>query len=451
MFSTPVGSISKAFKTKSGYHLVKVLAERPALGTVEVAQILLPITDDNKAQQMVLAQSIVQQLKAGTTSFEQMVKEYSDDIYSKNTKGVIKPISSGSTEESIEKAVFGLKNRGDISNPVVSSMGIHIFKLIKDIPIGSFEEEKPELTAKMDRYWTKEINDLKMDATKKELGFKEYPQALTELIGAIDDKDFEKDKTLGHYPHLKAVMMEVNGKKYNQQDFLNYINKLTQGRLAGNKEATLKDLYRVFLEKMVAEAHIAHLEKTNADYKKLSEEYTNGVLIFDLMEKNIWNKASQDSLGLEEYYKKHSKQYQWEAGFKGEVLQSKNHDALLQIKNAIDNGKSIEDALKEVNTPDNDQKIYQQIGRFNFSLFPQVAQDKFVAYKVIGILTDDQGNEYIIIPEEVYQTSQPKSFIDAKDKVVEDYQKVIEKNWNDKLKAKYPLKINTAVLNSLVK
>ena len=245
--------------------------------------------------------------------------------------------------------------------------------------------------------------------------------------------------------------MEVNGKKYNQQDFLNYINKLTQGRLAGNKEATLKDLYRVFLEKMVAEAHIAHLEKTNADYKKLSEEYTNGVLIFDLMEKNIWNKASQDSLGLEEYYKKHSKQYQWEAGFKGEVLQSKNHDALLQIKNAIDNGKSIEDALKEVNTPDNDQKIYQQIGRFNFSLFPQVAQDKFVAYKVIGILTDDQGNEYIIIPEEVYQTSQPKSFIDAKDKVVEDYQKVIEKNWNDKLKAKYPLKINTAVLNSLVK
>ncbi|HTO16115.1 MAG TPA: peptidylprolyl isomerase [Edaphocola sp.] len=450
VYNTPVGQISKPFKSSLGYHMVKVLAERPALGSVEVAQILLTTSEENKDAQMALAQSIIQKLKSGS-SFEQMVQQYSEDIYSNKNNGVIKPIASGSTDENIENAVFKLKNTGDISQPIVSSIGIHIFKLIKKVPLGTFEQEEHALGEKVDRYWSKAINERNLETTKKLVGFKEYPEALEKLINAISNDDFEKDSKLGSYPNLKLTLLEIYGNKYTQQDFLSYIQRITQGRLTGNKVTTLKDLYRVYTEKMLAEAQVAHLEKTNPEFKKLAEEYTNGVLIFDLMEKNIWNKASEDSLGLQEYYKKYSSKYQWEPGFKGEILQSKNHEAMQQILESLKEGSSIADALKMINTPDTDEKIYQQTGRFNFTHIPQVDKSKIIAGKYVGILPDGNGGEFIILADEVYNNPQQKTFLEARDKVVEDYQSFLEKNWNEKLKEKYPLKVNSTVLNSMVK
>jgi peptidyl-prolyl cis-trans isomerase SurA len=452
-YSTPVGKVSAPFKSPYGYHIVKVIAERPSSGTYEVAQILLTTVGlDQKAieEQQKIASTILAKLKSGA-SFEQMVKEYSDDVYSKDKNGVIKPITTGSVEEAIESAVFALKKPGDLSEPVMSNYGVHIFKLIKKTPLGSFEDEKPNLAAKVERSRSEAIKQEHLKTVKQEIGFKENAAALTDLINTVDQNDFNRDSKLGDYPQLKATMFEIGTQKYTQQDFLKYVHNLTQGKLNGRKEEAFKELYRVYTEKTVNDAQLTRLEKTNNDFKKLAEEYRNGVLIFDMMDKNIWSKANKDTAGLRLYYETNASKYKWNPGFAGVVFQSKNHKALQQIMEGLKSGATVQEALAKVNTPETDEKIYQQTGRFDFEHVAKVDKQLIKPFVAVGIYPDNKEGEVVIYADEVYYEPKPKNFAEARELVVDDYQKELERKWDSSLRAKYPMKINTAVLNSMVK
>lgn len=452
-YNTPVGSVSKPFKSPYGFHLIKVSGERPASGTAEVAQILLVADGKDKAllsEKIALAKKIKEEAGSGR-SFESLVATYSEDEHSKDKKGLIPTISTGSADPVIEQAVFSLKQAGDISEPVVSSYGVHIFRLVSKKPLGSFEEEKAALTSKIERSRTEAIKQENIAGIKKSLGFKEHPTALAQLIDAVDPNDFNKDSRLGAYPELKATMFEIGTQKYGQQDFLQYIQRLTQGKLNGNKTDAFRELYRVYSEKMLTEAQMKNLEKTNPEYKKLAGEYRNGVLIFDMMDKNIWSKANQDTAGLKAFYEKNADNYMWKPGFTGVVFQSKNHEALTQIMAALEKGASVTEALKAVNTPSNDEKIYQQTGRFDFEHVARVDKSKIVANKPVGIAPDVKEGEIVIFADETFDSPQRKTFAEARDLVVDDYQKYLEKTWDASLKQKYPMKINSSVLSSLVK
>lgn len=452
-YNTALGKISAPFKSPYGYHIVKVTAERPSSGTYEVAQILLStvgLQQSAVAEKQQLAQSILAKLKVGA-SFEQMVKEYSDDTYSKDKNGLIKPVSTGSVEESIENAVFALKNPGDLSAPILSNYGVHIFKLIKKTPLGSFEEEKGNLAVRVERSRSEAIKQEHLKTVKQEIGFKENVAALTELINTVDQNDFNRDSQLGAYPQLKSTMFEIGTKKYTQQDFFKYVRNLTQGKLNGKKEDAFKELYRVYTEKSVNDAQMQRLEKSNTDYKKLAEEYRNGVLIFDMMDKNIWSKANRDTAGLVQYFEANASKYTWKPGFAGVVFQSKNHKALQQIMEGLKGGATVQEALTKVNTPETDEKIYQQTGRFDFEHVSNVDKQIIKPFVPVGIYPDNKEGEVVIYADEVYYEAKPKNFGEARELVVDDYQKELEKKWDSSLRAKYPMKVNTAVLHSMVK
>lgn len=452
-YSTSVGSMSKPFKTQYGYHIIKVLAERPANGTVEVAQILLPTsngTPDSVNAQLKLANEIRSKLVSNQASFEDMVRQYSRDEYSLNTGGKLPPFKTGKMTENFENTAFALKNPGDISEPIVTEYGIHLLKLISKKPLGTYAEEERDLTSRIEQSSRFEIAKQKdMLEAKKRLNFKEQPEHLAAMIQTINQSDLEKGGMLQEYPQLTAKLFEVQHKTYTQQDFLAYVKNLTQGRLNGRKEDAFRELYRIYTDKVITDILITDLEQNNKEYQNLITEYRNGVLIFDLMDKNIWSKATKDTAGLNTFYKKNSGHYQWQPGFEGVVFQSKNHEALQQIHDALAQGLSVEDALAKVNTPASSEKIYQQTGRFDFSSV-SVDKSQLQEGKVSGIKADQNG-ETLIYPSKIYTTAMPKSLEEAKGSVVEDYQKQLEQNWERQLRSKYPLKLNADVLKKLVR
>jgi len=246
-------------------------------------------------------------------------------------------------------------------------------------------------------------------------------------------------------------MFEIGTQKYSQQDFLAYVKALTQGRLNGRKEDAFRELYRVYSEKQILDAQMKNLEKTSPEFKKLAGEYRNGVLIFDMMDKNIWSRANKDTAGLRTFYEKNASKYTWNPGFTGVVFQSKNHEALQQVLTALQAGATVEEALGKMQTPASSEKVYQQTGRFDFEHVAKVDKKLIVAEKPIGIFPDGSQGEVVILADEVYNTPVKKTFAEARDQVVDEYQKELEKQWEAKLKQKYPLKINTSVLTSMVK
>jgi len=458
-YSTPVGSVSAPFRTQFGYHILKVLDKRPSQGTVEVQQIML-LTPQSKGEEGVAlakakADTVLQELKNGT-SFETLVLKYSDDQYSKNNNGKLEPFGTGKMALEFEKAAFALQNPGDVSQPVRTDYGYHIIKLVKKTPLQAYETMENVLLRKIE-------NDSRSIAAKeayqksveKALNFKEYPENFEALLKAIpDDSLNSKIFSAAPYAHMNQPLFELKGKKYLQSDFATYVAKLTRGNIAGTKEKAFTDLLKMYKSTTIDDIQMEELEQNNTEYRDLLNEYRDGTLLFALMDKKVWTRASQDTAGLKTFFENNRSKYQWKPGFEGSVYQCGDVDYLKSFRDDINNGTDVPGALAKYNTPERPQTILEtHTGRFEFNSFPQLQPKDYSEGKATRIVNDDgkPGTDFVIYARKVYLNAEPKTLEEAQGTVISDYQEYLEQQWSSDLKQKYPLEINEKVLRSLVR
>ena len=128
-YTTPKGSVSAPFRTKSAYVIFKMTDERAAAGRMKAKQILLAfkpdVSDAEKARLGKLADSIYTALQGGA-SFSEMVTKYSNDNISYQAAGLMPEFGVGKYNVDFELAVFALPKDGAISKPILTSFGYHI-------------------------------------------------------------------------------------------------------------------------------------------------------------------------------------------------------------------------------------------------------------------------------------------------------------------------------------
>lgn len=455
-YNTPVGKYSKPFKTNYGYHIVKVKNKRKSAGQVQVQQIMVQLTPTSgeqgkKAADAKLAK-IQADLKAGK-DFNTVVALYSDDKYSKNNNGLLEPFGTGQKAASIENAAFALKKVGDISEPVQTDYGYHIFKLVKKIPVGTYEETKESLGRQIETdARSAEAKKKAFEDLKKQIGYKEYPAELVKITEAVSTNPSLAQKfEVAEFPNFTATLFEVNGKKYSQKDYITYVSELTRGRVQGsNPTKTLNDLYEMYTNKIVKDVQMDNLYKTNAEYRALLSEYMDGILLFDLMERNVWNKASSDTAGLNTYYANNKAKYVWKPSFEGKVFQSGNPEEMNELYNRVNKGEAIMDVYNDMSSRrEKPAKISMQEGRFELFKF-NTTPDQFVAEKPTKPFLNSTSYT-VVFPSKVIAVEEVKSLGDARGFVVADYQDYLEKEWNASLKKKYPVKVDEKVLSTIIK
>lgn len=150
-YNTPVGGLSPIIRTRFGYHLIKVIDRRPARGEVEVSHILLTGTPDD-AKVKSTAFTVYDQLKGGR-NWEEVCKEYSQDSNTSESGGLLKPFGIGALASvpEFEAMAFALQKPGDISDPFQSSIGWHIIRLEKKIPLPPYSEMESSLKRRVSR------------------------------------------------------------------------------------------------------------------------------------------------------------------------------------------------------------------------------------------------------------------------------------------------------------
>lgn len=85
-----------------------------------------------------------EKLKNGE-SFEKLVEEYSLDLTSKSTGGLIENLTSGSVDPTFEETAFGLEKVGQVSEIIQSSFGFHLIELVKPSSKTTFEKDKSQV------------------------------------------------------------------------------------------------------------------------------------------------------------------------------------------------------------------------------------------------------------------------------------------------------------------
>ena len=459
-YSTPVGKVSKPFRTQFGYHIVKVIEKRADRGQVKVAQILF-LSPKSKGEEGMeaarkRADSVKMMLKNGTPFYE-LVKKYSDDKYSVNDSGMLKPFGAGKMTPVFENASFALKNPGDISDPVRTEYGYHIIKLIAKMPLAPYDSMFQQLKHKVENdSRAQTAREHFFNKIKEKNGFKEYPENINAVSDAIVKSVADTGKNRGafkgsDFSGMNKTVFTMAGKNYLQSDFAKFLENLTRGRISGPKAAVVHDAYNVYVNNVVTDFQEHKLVEENPDFKSLMEEYRDGIMLFELMDRNVWTKATKDSAGLKEFYKAHKGKYVWEPGFEGSVYTFKNKASLDTAMLILNSGKvSDEELIKAMNTQTNPDRVTIQRGRYEFSKFHDATQAELTADKK-KVVPAVNGTFKLIVAREIFSSPGTKTLDEARGYVVAEYQDHLEKEWNEKMKKTYPLKVNESVFKSLSK
>ncbi|MCB0515224.1 MAG: peptidylprolyl isomerase [Chitinophagales bacterium] len=452
VYNTPVGKISDPVRSKYGFHLIKVEDERPALGKRRVAHILLKVpkfaSEEMHKEAKTNIYAIYDQLKAGE-KFETLAKEKSDDKVSAFQGGDLGWFSTGKMVENFENQAFTLKNIGDISEPFETEFGWHIIKLLDSQPIGTFDQMRSEIKAKVEKDSRSErAREHFITKLKKEYKFTENASAFDNLNRKIDEKF-----TMGMWqpdPNEKYddVIFSINKRTYRTNQFVDYVVKNQKRLKIGEKPAlVLKKMYQDFIDQELIAMEDANLETKYPEFKRLMEEYHDGILLFELTNDKVWEKALTDTAGLENYYEKHKDKYLWNERVKADIYTFKDAKVAKKIHADLTKGKSIDNELHALNEANQFYNISTDIyEKGNNDVIDSVDWKEGVS-RIIEMPNNDVK---FVVVKEVMPPSR-RTLAEAKGFVVSDYQGKLEKEWVNSLRKKYPVKTNQDVLQSLIK
>lgn len=453
-YSTPVGSVSKPFRTRFGYHLIKVMDRRKSKGEIKVAQILLTTPKSKGEEGVAEAKEKIKKIKAEMkkgASFEDMVAKYSEDKFSKDNNGELDKFGTGNMVPVFEQAAFALKNPGDISDPVQTSYGFHIIKLLEKYPLKPYEEMKAQIKKKVDNDSRSDLaKEIFFNTIKEKNNFKGYENNLDAIVTKIGENSqtFET----ADFANFNKPVFELKGKKYLQSDLVAYGYSLTRGRIMGPVKRFVEDVYKHYIRTVVQDVEEHNLVEEHPEFKALMDEYRDGIMLFELMDRNVWGRASKDSTGLKAFYYRTADKYKWDAGFRGAQYKFKNEEALkkglkiLAKKNVTD-----EDVLKGVNGDDMPDGVLIERGYYEFKTISDFTYADITPNKPTKAVKNEDGSYVVAVASEKFEGPTTKTLDEARGYVVADYQEYLEKNWNKKLREKYPVKVNEEEFKTMIK
>lgn len=427
-YKTKVGQVSKPFRTRFGYHIIKVVDKRVNRGEVTVAHIMVlkqtDATQQEKAKTTI--DDIYKKIQQGE-SFESLAQQFSEDKSSAPKGGVLQRFGSGQlSSEEFENVAFELKEKNQISAPFESQFGWHIVKLIEKHPVRSFDDMKMELEDKIrkDERSLLITNSLAKKVRGKYL-FTKDAKLIAKIKGVINDEFYSQTWVVPEKTkELEGTILTINkDKKVNSKVFLDFIASKQKSNIKTKPVAKLVDeLFEKFIDEQLIAYYNDNLESEFTEFKNVMDEYRDGLLLFDLMEKEIWNRAKNDTIGLNEYFQKNIKNYQWKKRYSADILSSTDLKVIEKAQKFLKKGKSI-DYIKEQLNKDGKINIMSKSGMYeeDYDVLPQFNN---LSKGVSSIVSKDKYHFVVNITDE--KPAGAKELTECKGKVISDYQQYLE-------------------------
>ena len=451
-YTTPKGSISKIIRTRFGYHILKINDIRINRGEITVAHIMIlnPKPEETGKDAKTTINDIYKKIQQGE-KFEDLAKQFSEDKSSSSKGGVLNRFGSGQlSSEEFENVAFSLDKSGDVSKPFQSQFGWHIVKLIEKHPVKSLDETKSELETKIgkdDR--SKKITEKLNEKLRKKYTYKRDSKQFA-ILSKLVTNDFYDSKWVlpENSKTYTAPFLTINIKKIEGKAFLDFVDKQQKSGLKVKPLSKLMDvLYEKFLDEQLTAYYDENLEGEFKEFSNVMEEYRDGLLLFDLMEKEIWNRAKTDTLGLKTFYDAHKMEHMWKKRVDVTVASSTKQDMIKKAQALLKKGEEPE-AIKSKLNLNNVINVMTNSGAFEEG---SDALPKTMKYDVGVSEVFKEGEYYFVTNVEKVLPESVKTLEECKGKIVNDYQQYLEQRWVNDLKQEFTVKINRDVFDRLKK
>lgn len=453
-YKTQKGHISKIVRTRFGYHIIKVEDIRDNRGELTVAHIMILKPNNQNPEEAEKAKATIQdiykKLQQGE-NFKSLAKQFSQDKSSASKGGVLNRFGSGQlSSEEFEDAAFALKNPNDYSAPVESNFGWHIIKLIEKHPLKTAQEMQSELDGKIRKdERSRLITNSLTEKLKKKYSIKRNDKLFAAISKTVNDKFYTGDwKLPENMKPFEGNLVTIDKKTISGDEFLKYLVAQQRGENTIRPISKLVEKkYQEYVDAKVNELYNNNLENEFPDFAAVMEEYRDGLLLFDLMEKEIWEKAKTDTIGLQNFYEARKNNYRWGNRVDALILSSTKMDMAKKAQKLLKQGKSAE-FIKEKFNQNGKVEVMSNAGIFeeNSDALPKGLEKKD---GVSGIIKD--GEYYFVVKINKHLEAGPKTLEEAKGKVVNDYQQYLEEKWVSDLKQEFKVDVNQPAFEKVKK
>jgi peptidyl-prolyl cis-trans isomerase SurA len=442
-YNTPKGEVNPSvIRTKYGFHIIKVTDKKERVPQIRASHILVSFNNEKGQPDTAYAKTkldtVLKHLKSGE-DFAKVAMQYSDDTGSKQQGGDLNYFERRMMVKEFDEAAFKL-NVGQVSDVVKTNFGYHIIKVTDKKPYPTLEDDKENLKKifKQTRYQGE--YDSLIAHLKVKYNFKVNENSLKTIASKSDAV-----KIGGEHPKLEEIkdleVVSFTGNSIKAAAFLNQLNS-TNDYL--NKLITLDILHNAAIKfgaDYVLDEEALNLEKTNAEFASLMEDYRNGIFIFKLQDDEVWSKINLDSTKLFSYYNETKNNYIFPDRINFSEIFSRKDSLIHHYYDLLKKGENFDSvAAKFTERPGYAEKAGNYgLMEINSSPLALEANKLKISGEYSSPFADAGG--FSIVKLFTKEPSRLKTFDEAKAEVSGAFQesesKRLEQDYIDKLKSKY--------------
>jgi len=288
---------------------------------------------------------------------------------------------------------------------------------------------------------------------KREGKFNEYPVIIQSFMSSLDS-NFVTHRW--KRPAKNDQAMFTFGKKmdFSVSDFVEFCKRsalrLRMGKKA-NPQQVATMIYEEFVDDSALKFEEAQLESKYPEFKSLMREYEEGILLFEATKILVWDKASQDTIGLQAFHQTQKNKYQWGERAIVDVytLRAGNESRLDELRKVILTSSS-DKVLAQFNEADKvilsvQEKVYEKGKNDTVDSMPWSKG----AISKTTVNERNKASSFMMIKE--IKGPGEKTLSEARGYVIADYQDHLEKQWLKELRSAYKVDIKQKVFESLIK
>lgn len=185
----------------------------------------------------------------------------------------------------------------------------------------------------------------------------------------------------------------------------------------------------------------------DSDLRNLIQEYHDGLLLYEISNQKVWDKAAKDEDGLAKFFKKNKKKYTWdEPRFKGIAYRTKDAADVEAVKASV-KGLAFDKWNEKLrSTFNNDSVLRIRVEKGVFKKGDNAIVDTY-EFNVDAKIKEMKGYTNTATFGKIIKA--PEAYTDVKGLVVADYQELLEAQWVAELRKKYAVKVDKAVLSTV--
>ena len=440
MYTVAPDSVSDIFRTRFGYHLLKVHDRRPARPPIRLSHIMLRPDEDSAGARQRLDSLRTEVVQRGA-DFAALAKTHSQDRRSASRGGDLGTVESpGALPPAFRTAVSRLDSVGAVSDVVRTRFGYHLIKLTGRETRQSFEASYESLK--------NEIAD-RPRVERRKAAFAQQVQEDTgvsvDTARILSAANVSSVDTLSR-PLLSVASADTLGTQSvaTLGDSRYTLNQLAQHVMQtdGGARMSVGDVIEDFLNDKALTYAGARLAKTDSSFAATMKEYRNGLLVFQFMQDSVWTAAAQDTAGLRRTFRQNREEYRYPDRVRALALRAPADSLLAPYQRLSQDTASIGSLVERANT----DSLVTADTILVTDTSPEVYHPVLSARDGTASGPVQYDGSSVLLVRESLLPSRQKTFEEARSSVISDYQETYEDRVIARLRRRYEAKTHPARL-----